>query len=577
MSTAGNTLVSVRTPTIGADVIADAIAARGLKRVFVFPGGTIAPILDKLQTLGIELFVPRHEQGAGYAALGVARLLGEPQVVMVTSGPGVTNLVTPVADAYFDSTPLVVLTGQVGTGDMRLAMPIRQRGFQEVDTIALMTPITKARFLPMSASELPQVIEDAFHLAAEGRPGPVLVDLPMNVQRADIPPGPALTERPSLARPPVDPAAISRLAEWLAVAERPVIVAGQGVLIARATTELRSLVEGAGIPTSQSLLGLGAFPTASPLALGFHGHTGNQYAGLAIHNADLLIAVGSRLDVRQTGSMVREFVPHGRVVRIDLDPAELTHSRVRVDLGINADAREALVALNQELSGVALPDWSAWRARIDGWRREHPLSYSVDGPLKPQYVIAMANRLTTGRPLTIVSGVGSHQQWTARHFDFDSPERAWLTSGGHGAMGYDLPSAIGAALARPDVPVLCFVGDGSFQMNIQELATIVEHQLPIKMFVLDNHRLGIVSHFQQLNWGSDPTCGDKWNPDFAAVAASYGIPSATVMTADQVEVPLRQALAAPGPFLVHFLVDPAEDVSPMLLANQTMDAMWSDR
>ena len=441
-----------------------------------------------------------------------------------------------------------------------------------------MTPITKARFLPMSVDELPQVMEDAFRLAAEGRPGPVLVDLPMNVQRAELPAATRSVERPSPTRQPVDPAEIAQLAEWLATAERPVIIAGQGVLIARATAELRSLVEGAGIPTSQSLLGLGAFPTDSPLALGFHGHTGNQYAGLAIHNADLLIAIGSRLDVRQTGSKVAEFVPHGRVVRIDLDPAELSHSRVRVDLAINADARDALIALNRALSSVALPDWSSWRARIDGWRREHPLSYTVDdGPLKPQHVVATANRLTTGRPLTVVSGVGSHQQWTARHFDFDSPERPWLTSGGHGAMGYDLPTTLGAALARPGVPVLCFVGDGSFQMNIQELATIVEHRLPVKVFVLDNHRLGIVSHFQQLNWGSDPTCGDKWNPDFAAVAASYGIPSATVTTADQVEASLREALATPGPSLVHFIVDPAEDVSPMLLANQTMDAMWTDR
>jgi acetolactate synthase-1/2/3 large subunit len=570
-------LASERTPITGADVIADAIAARGLKRVFVYPGGTIAPILDKLRTLGIELFVARHEQGAAYAALAVARLLGEPQVVMVTSGPGVTNVVTPVADAYFDSTPLVVLTGQVGTADMRFDLPVRQRGFQEIDTVALMTPITKARFLPMVAAELPQVMADAFRVAAEGRPGPVLVDLPMNVQRAELPAAAAVAEESPHARPQVEPSAISQLAEWLAAAKRPVIIAGQGVLIARATAELRSLAERAGIPTSQSLLGLGAFPTTSPLALGFHGHTGNQYAGLAIHNADLLIAVGSRLDVRQTGSMVREFVPNGRIVRIDLDPAELSHSRVRVDLSINADAREALVALNAKLSGVALPDWSAWRQRIDGWRREHPLSYADGGPLKPQYVIDTANRLTAGRPLTIVSGVGSHQQWTARHFDFDAPERAWLTSGGHGAMGYDLPSAIGAVLARPGVPALCFVGDGSFQMNIQELATVAEHHLPVKIFVLDNHRLGIVSHFQNLNWGCDPTCGDKWNPDFAAVAASYGIPSATATAADQVEAVLREALVAPGPFLVHFVVDPAEDVSPMLLANQTMDAMWTDR
>ena len=574
---AGFTLAREPSPLIGADVIANAIAARGIKRVFVYPGGTIAPILDKLQTLGIELFVARHEQGAGYAALAVARLLGEPQVVMVTSGPGVTNVVTPIADAYFDSTPLVILTGQVGTSDMRLGLPVRQRGFQEIDSVALMAPITKARLLPMDASELPQMMEDAFRIAAEGRPGPVLVDLPMNVQRAELKAPPAVSKGVPAARTKVDPAAISQLVDWLATAERPVVIAGQGVLLAHATAELRSLVETAGIPTSQSLLGLGALPTSSPLALGFHGHTGNQYAGLAIHNADLLIAIGSRLDVRQTGNMVGEFVPNGRIVRIDLDPAELSNSRVRVDLSINADARDALASLNARLVGVSLPDWSAWRSRIDAWKRDKPLSYADGGMLKPQFVIAAANRLTAGRPLTVVSGVGSHQQWTARHFDFAVPERPWLTSGGHGAMGYDLPSAIGATLARPGIPALCFVGDGSFQMNIQELATVVEHKLPVKIFVLDNHRLGIVSHFQNLNWGCDPTCGDKWNPDFAAVAAAYGIPSATVTTADQVEAALQKALDAPGPFLVHFVVDPAEDVSPMLLANQTLDAMWTDR
>jgi len=434
----------------------------------------------------------------------------------------------------------------------------------------------------MSAAELPQVMAEAFRIAAEGRPGPVVIDLPMNVQRAELPGLPAGTaaEPPierRMPRPDLDRSAIARLAAWLAAAERPVIIAGQGVLIAHATTELRSLAERAGIPVSQSLLGLGAFPTASPLALGFHGHTGNQWAGLAIHNADLVIAIGSRLDVRQTGGMVGEFVPNGRVVRIDLDPSELANSRVRLDLAINADAGEALMALNAALTGVTLPDWTAWRDRIAGWKGEHPLSYSSGGALKPQHVIATANRLTAGMPLTVVTGVGAHQQWTARHFDFDSPERAWLTSGGHGAMGYDLPSAIGATLARPGTQALCFVGDGSFQMNIQELATAVEHGLPVKIFVLDNHRLGIVSHFQNLNWGSDPTCGDKWNPDFAAIAAAYGMPSETVCAADEVEAALRRAIAAPGPFLIHFVVDPAEDVSPMLLAGQTMDAMWSDR
>src|SRR5579863_9014032 len=334
---------------LGADAIADAFVRHGIERIHVFPGGTIAPIFESAIARGIDIFTARHEQGAGYAALAAARLRGRPEVVMVTSGPGVTNLLTSVADAYFDSTPLVAITGQVGTGDMRGERPVRQRGFQEVDTVALMRPITKNQILPLRPEELPEAIERAFRESAEGRPGPVLLDLPMNVQRGELAarwPRGGSREPPPIAWPQgshrgahplearaeidsrthtdspsaIDPERLELVANRLLAARRPVILAGQGVLLARAHAELRRLAIERSIPVSQSLLGLGAFPTGHPLALGYHGHTGNQYAGLAIHEADLVLVLGSRLDVRQTGSLPDRFAPAAEIVRVELDP-----------------------------------------------------------------------------------------------------------------------------------------------------------------------------------------------------------------------------------------------------------------
>jgi acetolactate synthase-1/2/3 large subunit len=558
---------------LGAHVIAQSIVRRGLKRVFVYPGGTIAPALDALRAAQVELFAGRHEQGAGYAALAVARLTGETQVAMVTSGPGVTNVATAVADAYFDSTPLVLLTGQVGTADLRGDRPVRQRGFQEVDSVALLKPITKAQFLARHPDELGEVLGRAFAIAAGGRPGPVLVDLPMNVQRGEVRAEATPMAPPAPPRAP-DPACLDQLADWLFTCQRPVLLAGQGALLSGAHGALRAVAGSGGIPVTQSLLGLGAFPTGSPLALGFHGHTGNQFAGLAIHRADLVIAVGSRLDVRQTGSLPDRFAPGARVARVELDPAELEHTRVRADLAIQSDARLALEGLLGRLKGRKLPDWSRWRAQIAAWREQFPLRFAAEGPLKPQEVVAAVNRLTAGSEVVCTSGVGSHQQWAARHFDFDFPRRAWLTSGGHGAMGYDLPAALGAQLARPDALVVCFAGDGSVQMNLQELANAASLRLPIKVFALDNQRLGLVSQFQKLNWESDPTCGGKENPDFAAVARAFGLWGAQVSRREELDAAVEAALSAPGPALLHCRVDPAEDVVPMLLAGKEMDAMW---
>ncbi len=561
----------------GAHAVVAAFRRHAIESAYVYPGGTIAPVLDLLEDAGIGILCPRHEQGAGYAALAAARIHGSTQVVLVSSGPGVTNVVTPVADAWFDSVPLVVCTGQVGTGDMRGTRPVRQRGFQEVDTVALMAPITKAQFQPRTPAEVAGAMAEAFRLAGEGRPGPVLVDLPMDVQRGQLGEAPAAVPAPAEPAPVLvpDPARLAEAAEWLATAERPLLLAGQGVLLAGAETELRALALEGGIPVTMSLLGLGAFPTAHPLALGFHGHTGNQVAGLAIQHADVLVVVGSRLDLRQTGSRTDQFAPRARIVRIELDPAELAHPRVASHCVIHAGARDGLAGLLAALRGRRVPDRAPWHAQLAAWRAEHGLRVEGGDPLKPQAVVAGLNRATAGRPVVCVSGVGSHQQWVARHFDFDFPTRRWLTSGGHGAMGFDLPVAMGAQHCAPGTTVLCIVGDGSLQMNIQELATLVAYELPVKVVVLDNHRLGIVSQFQRLNWQRDPTCGDKWNPDFAAIARAYGLQAETVSAAAALPAAVARLLEARGPALLHCVVDPLEDVSPMLLAGQTLDRMWT--
>lgn len=559
--------------TIGAEVIVDAFVRHGCECLYVYPGGTIAPILDDAKKRGLDIFCGRHEQGAGYAALAVSRLRLRPQVVMVTSGPGVTNLISAVADAYYDNTPLIVITGQVGTGDLKRDLPIRQRGFQETDSCALMASITKAQFLVEHQDDLARVMEQAFHIAGSGRFGPVLIDMPMNVQRGELS---AVAVVPAMSKDDQadDLAGVAELAQWLSEAQRPVIIAGQGVLLSQSHELLRELATTYGIPVSHSLLGLGAMPSDSELALGFHGHTGNQYAGKAIQNSDLVLTIGSRLDVRQTGNQFDRFAPGARIVRIDLDANEAKHGRVRTNLLINADAKAALAALLLALKKMPLPQWTAWRQQIDGWRQEYALTYNQQGKLKPQLVVESADRLSRDKRVICLTGVGSHQHWVARHFSFDYPQRRLLTSGGHGTMGYDLPSAVGAQLHDKDALVICIVGDGSFQMNMQELGAVAERSLPLKIIVLDNHRLGIVSQFQNFNWQDDPTTGNKWNPDFAAIARGYGIRAFTVNESGDVEATLQAAFAHNGPALIHCVIDEEEDISPMLLAGQTLDGMW---
>ena len=567
-------------PREGADLVLAAFLRHGVRHVFIFPGGTIAPILDRIEKRSkIEIVCPRTEQGAGYAALGYARMTGQTAVFMVTSGPGVTNAVTPIADAYFDNIPLVVITGQVGTADMRGDLPVKQRGFQEVDTVDLMKPVTKAAFLVRDISELPNVLEQAFLLTRSGRQGPVVVDLPMNIQRGTL-----NGEAPAAAKsnevvPFVPAEKIETLAHWIAGSMRPVILAGGGVIASGATDELRALADACGIPVTMSMPGIGAYPSRSPLSLGMCGYAGSQYANMAMYKADLLIGVGTTFHLRQTGSLPDRTVEKGRVARIDLDINELNHSRVPLDLQINADAKAALAALERAMQRAGRPDTSAWLEQIDDWKAKYPLLTGKPSRLpKPQAVIEAVNVSVQGKPIIVTTGVGQHQCWVPRHFDFDAPERVLLTSSGHGTMGFDLPAAIGAKIANPDATVVCFVGDGSLQMNIQELATIAERQMDIKIVVLDNHALSIVAQFQRQNWKSHPSTGERYNPDFAAIAEAYGIAGVSITSGDGMRAKIRDALKKKGPVLIHCHVDPQEDLLPMLLGGHTLDDMsneWS--
>ena len=563
----------------GADLVLESFLRHQVKHVFIFPGGTIAPILDRIEKhSNIEIVCPRTEQGAGYAALGYARVTGETAVFMVTSGPGVTNAVTPVADAYYDNIPLVVITGQVGTGDMRGDLPVKQRGFQEVDTTQLMKPITKAAFLVKDIRDLPDIMEQAFFLARSGRQGPVVVDLPMNIQRGAVDEAAvrAIPKRTEVL-PFVPAEKIEALAQWISAAQRPVILAGGGVVASGAYHELRILADKYRIPVTMSMPGIGAYPSAAPLSLGLCGYAGSQYANMAMYKSDLLIAIGTTFHLRQTGSLPDKTVEKGRIARIDLDNNELRHSRVPLDLEIHADAKAALSALERALQRLPAAKTEAWLEQIKDWKAKYPLQTGSAGALpKPQHVINAVNAAVRGKPVIVTTGVGQHQVWVPRHFDFDMPDRMLLTSSGHGTMGFDLPAAIGAKIANPEAMVICFVGDGSLQMNIQELATVVERGIDIKIVVLDNHALSIVAQFQRQNWKSHPSTGDKYNPDFAAIAQAYGIAGVSVKSRDGMSQTLRAALNRKGPVLIHCHVDPREDLLPMLLGGHTLDDMSNE-
>jgi acetolactate synthase-1/2/3 large subunit len=568
----------------GSDLMVQVFLENNIDRVFLFPGGTIAPIIDSLDRHKIEIICTRAEQGAGFAALAYSKLSNAPRVGLVSSGPGATNLVTCVADAYFDNVASIFVTGQVGTGDLSRSTKIRQRGFQEVDTPGLMKPITKAVFSVTNLTEIPNMIKKAFQLAQSGRPGPVVIDFPIDLQRKEVTDEVLNTADPV---PVTNPAPqeiekkIDSLLEKLKTAQRPLIIAGNGIRTSNTIEIFRSITSKLNIPVTQSMSALGVFPTDHELALGFHGHTGNQAAGMAIYNSDFILVLGSRLDVRQTGTLFTQFAPNAFIVHVDIDDAEIDNSRVPISLKINTNLKQFFRLFETKLKGYDSAKKNAeWYQQIASWKTQFALNLGNKSAFTPQKLIDNLNKYIVnsykgGKNIIYVTGVGSHQQWAARHLTLDYPKKIWMSSTGLGTMGYDLPAAIGSQFHSPDSKVICLVGDGSIQMNIQELAAIAEFKLPIIIFVINNNRLGIVSQFQNLNWGYDKTCGNKYNPDFHKIALAYGLSSLKIDTLADLDKNMEFIINHNKPILVQCDIDEKEDIDPMLLANQRIDEMWT--
>ena len=553
----------------GARWLAQALVAEGVETLFGYPGGTIMPFYDALHgTPALKHVLVRHEQGAAFAANGYARASGRVGVCVATSGPGASNLVTGIADAMLDSVPMVVITGQVATTLMGTD------AFQELDVFAMTLPMVKHSFIARSVDDLPTMVAEAFRLARSGRPGPVLIDLPKDVQMADATHLPA---HASLGRDAAEPPKDASLHEALALvsqAQRPVVYGGGGIVLGEAVQAFRTFVDATQIPTVLTLKGLGALPTAHPLNLGMLGMHGSRAANLAVQEADLLIVVGARFDDRATGKLA-EFAPHARVVHMDVDAAEIGKLR-HADAGVRGDIATTLTKLTLPCAahlhgrhGVAR---KAWRAQCQQRARQWAARY--DAPGDGVYAPALLKRLSELAPrATVACDVGQHQMWVAQHWRLSQP-RAHLTSGGLGAMGFGLPAALGAQIAFEedgdrDAQVICVSGDGSIMMNIQELATLKRYRLPVKIVLLDNQALGMVRQWQELFFEkrySEIDLSD--NPDFAAVAAAFGIQALHVERAADVEAALEALLAADGPALLHVAIDTAANVWPLVPPNR---------
>ena len=532
--------------------------------------------MDLLEKKKIKIFCSRHEQGAGYAALAASKIKKKTQVCMVSSGPGVTNIITPVADAYFDSVPMLIITGQVGQNDMKKLTGLRQKGFQEVDTISLFKTIVKASFQPKRPEEVYKIIDKAFQISIIGRPGPVLIDMPMNIQRSFLKNKRIFNSKKKIKISKIFPKKnkIKKIYDFFKESKKPLILCGQGAIISNVEKMIRRISLKHQIPVTMSLMALGVIPSDNKFSLGFHGHTGNQAAGIAIQECDLLIVIGSRLDLRQVGTQNKKFAKNARIIRIDIDINEIKNSRVSCNINLIGPIQFWLPVFLKTISTIK-NDYREWTNRVSEIKKTNQLFYEKSNKLKPQQIIEEFDILTKYKKKVIcVTGVGQHQQWTARHFTFNNPRRLWFTSGGHGAMGYDLPVSIGAQYSSKKSLVLCFVGDGSFQMNIQELASLHTYNLPVKIIVLDNERLGIVSQFQKLNFKKDPSCGQKWNPEFCKLASSYGVFSKKVTSSRNLRKKIKEILNHKGPALLHCITDSNEELSPMLLAGQELDKMW---
>ncbi|WP_066515747.1 acetolactate synthase 3 large subunit [Sphingobium cloacae] len=549
----------------GADILVECLIDLGVEVVFGYPGGAVLPIYDALfDHPKIRHVLVRHEQGATHMAEGYARSTGKPGVVLVTSGPGATNAVTGITDALMDSIPLVVITGQVAT------QLIGTDAFQEADTIGITRHCSKHNYLVKDPGKLAGVIHEAFHIATTGRPGPVVVDIPKNVQVATAPyKRPEALEHASY-RPQVkaDAKAIDSAVEMLAAAERPILYTGGGVINSgpEATRLLRELADITGAPVTSTLMGLGAFPASSPAWLGMLGMHGTYEANWAMNQADLILCIGARFDDRVTGRL-DAFAPHSKKIHIDIDRSSINKT-VEVDLPIVADVGSAMadmIALWKSRNHRKA-DLSAWWSRIDGWREKKSLSYPDSAAeIMPQEAIAQLYKATRGaKDVIITTEVGQHQMWAAQHFGFDAPNK-WLTSGGLGTMGYGFPAAIGAQVGNPDSLVICVAGDASVQMNIQEMGTASQYRTPVKLFILNNEYMGMVRQWQELTYESrySNSYSDSL-PDFVKLAEAYGWTGIRIEGPQELEAGIARMIDTPGPVIVDCRVAKLSNCFPMI-------------
>ncbi len=547
----------------GAEILRDVLIDAGVDTIFGYPGGAVIPVFDVLVESSIRMVLPRHEQGAAHMADGYARATGKIGVCLSTSGPGATNLVTGIATAAFDSVPMLALTGQVKTP------LIGNDAFQEADTTGITRPITKHNYLVKDVRDLARTLKEAIHIATSGRPGPVLVDLPLDVSTSSWD-GEISGE---VSIPGYRPNTVGHVRQIKAAAdainssERPVIYAGGGVIIADAHQELAELAEKGNIPVTLTLLGLGALPGDSPRFLGMLGMHGTATANYCIQESDLIIAIGARFDDRITGR-IDAFAPHAKIVHIDIDPTSISKN-IRVHIPVVGDAKSILREVNKLLKPV---ERKGWFERISMWRAKHPMTFK-ENTLKPQYVVQEICRASREDTI-IATEVGQNQMWAAQYYCFRRP-RTILSSGGLGTMGYGFPAAIGAQFGCPGRLVWDIAGDGSFQMNIQELATAVGYNQPVKVAILNNGFLGMVRQWQELFFNKRYACTDLManNPDFVKVAEAYGAHGMRVTERDQVRDAVEEAVKTEGPVVIDFRIDREENVFPMVPAGEAIDRM----
>lgn len=550
----------------GALMLIEALKREKVEVIFGYPGGAVLPIYDKIYDSGLFHVLPRHEQGAIHAAEGYARVSGKPGVVIATSGPGATNLVTGIADAMIDSLPMVIFTGQVATS------VIGSDAFQEADVLGITMPITKHSYQVRRPEELPGVIKEAFHIATTGRPGPVLIDIPKDVAGIE---GTFEYDQPIDLpgyQPKIEPnyLQIRKLVEAVSRAKKPVILAGAGVLHGKASEELRQFVEQQQIPVAHTLLGLGGFPAKHPLFLGMAGMHGTYAANMALHQCDLLISIGARFDDRVTGNL-NHFAKHAKVAHIDIDPAEIGKN-IHTHIPVVGDSKLVLQELIKQDGKQGESD--EWKSQLNQWKEEYPLWYvenEAEG-FKPQKLIEYIHQFTKGEAI-VATDVGQHQMWAAQFYPFEKADK-WVTSGGLGTMGFGLPAAIGAQLADQEATVVAILGDGGFQMTLQELAVIRELNLPVKVIVLNNHSLGMVRQWQEIFY-EERYSHSKFSeqPDFVKLSEAYGIKGIRISSDEEAQEKLEEALTSREPVFIDVNVARDEKVFPMVAPGKGLHEM----